>query len=323
MEVLFLWADAVFEGGGVKAIGLVGALCVAEEKGYRWKRVAGTSAGSILASLLAAGYSGQELYEILIEKDFTDFLAPSWYDHIPFLGPSARLWFKKGLHSTKRLEKWLEELLAKKGVRTFGDLKANEIKLHIIVSDITLENLLVLPQDLEMYGHNPDEFSIAKAVSMSCSIPFFFEPARLVNKKINKVCYLVDGAVLSNYPIWLFDAENPEWPTFGFRLTSKDSATGHDIDSPVSMFKALFETMMDAHDNRSIKEQDEVRTIIVPSLDVKLTDFSIDIKKREALFQSGVKAAEAFFNNFTFTNYLDMRSRMDITFDASRRRFSG
>jgi NTE family protein len=28
-----VWADAVFEGGGVKAIGLVGALTVAEEKG--------------------------------------------------------------------------------------------------------------------------------------------------------------------------------------------------------------------------------------------------------------------------------------------------
>ncbi len=306
-----MWADAVFEGGGVKGIGLVGALCVAEKKGYKWKRVAGTSAGSILAALLAAGYTGQEMYEIMINKNFADFLAPTWYDYIPFLGPSARLWFKKGLHSTNRLEKWLEQLLAAKGVHTFADLEQKETKLHVIVSDITLENLLVLPQDLVPYGYDPDCFSVAKAVRMSCSIPFFFEPAKLVNKEINKACYIVDGGLLSNYPVWLFDADDPEWPTFGFRLTSDTVATGNTIDSPLSMFKALFETMMDAHDNRNIREHEQVRTIAVPAKNVKLTDFSIDLKKREELFQSGVTAAEDFFRKFSFSSYLEMRTKVD------------
>ncbi|MFH7813517.1 patatin-like phospholipase family protein, partial [Acetobacter lovaniensis] len=80
--------------------------------------VAGTSAGSILAALLAAGYTGKEMYEIMVKKNFTDFLIPTWYDYVPFLGPSARLWFKKGLYPTTRLEKWLEQLLAAKGVST-------------------------------------------------------------------------------------------------------------------------------------------------------------------------------------------------------------
>ena len=52
-----LKADAVFEGGGVKGIGLVGAVAFAEEKGYRWVNLAGTSAGAIVAALLAAGYN--------------------------------------------------------------------------------------------------------------------------------------------------------------------------------------------------------------------------------------------------------------------------
>lgn len=317
-----MWADAVFEGGGVKGIGLVGAICVTEEKGYRWKRVAGTSAGSILASLLAAGYTGQELYEIMVNKNFADFLAPTWYDYIPFLGPSARLWFKKGLYPTSRLEKWIDQLLAAKGVYTFADLQQKETKLHIIVSDITLENLLVFPQDLIAYGHDPACFPVSKAVCMSCSIPFFFEPAKLVNKEINKTCYLVDGAILSNYPVWLFDADNPEWPTFGFRLTSDTVATGHDIDSPLSMFRALFETMMDAHDNRNIREHDQVRTIMVPANNVKLTDFTIDLKKREELFQSGVRAAEDFFKKFSFSSYLEMRSKAD-KLDVNNKRYIG
>ena len=56
-----LKADAVFEGGGVKGIGLVGAVAVAEERGYQWVNVAGTSAGAIVAALLAAGYSAAEI----------------------------------------------------------------------------------------------------------------------------------------------------------------------------------------------------------------------------------------------------------------------
>ncbi len=49
--------DGVFEGGGVRGIAHVGAICALAEKGYEWERVAGTSAGSIIAALLAAGYS--------------------------------------------------------------------------------------------------------------------------------------------------------------------------------------------------------------------------------------------------------------------------
>ena len=56
-----LYADAVFEGGGVKGIGLVGAVAVAEEKGYRWMNLAGTSAGAIVDTLIAAGYTAEEM----------------------------------------------------------------------------------------------------------------------------------------------------------------------------------------------------------------------------------------------------------------------
>ena len=51
--------DGVFSGGGLKGFALVGAYQVLEEKGYQFQRVAGTSAGAILASFIAAGYSAQ------------------------------------------------------------------------------------------------------------------------------------------------------------------------------------------------------------------------------------------------------------------------
>ena len=51
----------VFLKEAVRGIAHVGAICALAEKGYEWERVAGTSAGSIIAALLAAGYSCSEL----------------------------------------------------------------------------------------------------------------------------------------------------------------------------------------------------------------------------------------------------------------------
>lgn len=44
----------VFEGGGVRGTALVGAVAAAEKKGIGFRAVAGTSAGAIVASLIAA-----------------------------------------------------------------------------------------------------------------------------------------------------------------------------------------------------------------------------------------------------------------------------
>ncbi|MDA8354331.1 MAG: patatin-like phospholipase family protein [Firmicutes bacterium] len=299
-----MFADAVLEGGGVKAFGLVGALSVAEAKGYEWRRLAGTSAGSLVASLLAAGYRSEELYRLLETFDFTRFTPSSWYHRIPGIGPGVRLLIKKGLYSGKPLEQWVGELLAKKGVYTFSDLKTR--KLSIIASDISRGNLMVLPEDLKHYGIPAEDFSVARAVRMSCSIPLFFDPVKVSHRASKKPSYVVDGGVLSNFPIWLFDQKRPRWPTFGFRFVSDDPQP-RSIEGPVSLLWAMFTTMMDAHDNRHIKEQDRVRTIQVPTLDVKMTDFDLSLEKREALYESGVNAAQNFFRDWTFNRYLTLR----------------
>jgi len=60
-ETMKLRADAVFEGGGVKGIGLVGAVAEIERAGYLFVNLAGTSAGAIGASLLAVDYKADEI----------------------------------------------------------------------------------------------------------------------------------------------------------------------------------------------------------------------------------------------------------------------
>jgi len=310
-----LKADAVFEGGGVKGVGLVGAVAVAEEKGYRWENMAGTSAGAIVAALIAAGYTGVELKEIMKELDYNRFKDTSLVDRVPVLGPLTSLVFEKGIYEGDFLVNWIKELLKAKSIETFGDLiledhKGEEqyrFKLQVIASDITRGRMLVLPQDINEYGIHAEELSVALAVRMSMSIPFFFEPITLRNAKTGDISYIVDGGLLSNFPVWLFDTREgtPEWPTFGFKLVEPEEGQPNKIRGPISLLTSLFATMMEAHDARYIKDEHFVRTIAIPTLGVKTTEFDISLEKSEALYQSGRQAAEKFFESWDFGQYVN------------------
>src|SRR4051794_17242169 len=63
-------ADLVLEGGGVKGLGLVGAVLELLGAGYTFARVAGTSAGAVVASLIAAGAGGDDLEAIMQRLDY-------------------------------------------------------------------------------------------------------------------------------------------------------------------------------------------------------------------------------------------------------------
>lgn len=309
--------NGVFEGGGVKAIALAGAIKAAEEEGVKFHQVAGTSSGAIVASLLAAGYRADELKKIIIETPFSDFLGKSWLHQMPIVGPAVRLFIKKGLYSGQRLERWIEEKLAAKGVRSFSDLPRG--KLRIIASDISQGKLLVLPDDIAQYGIDPQKFTVAKAVRMSTSIPYFFDPVILrksakLRKKgesfSDQFIYIVDGGLLSNFPLWIYDEENgkiPEKdqiPTLGFHLVGKQTAESRSIVGPLSMFHALFATMMGAHDERYIDEKNRFRTIKVPTLGVRVTDFDITPEKSLELYKAGYAAGKAYFKKWSHKDYI-------------------
>lgn len=124
--------------------------------------------------------------------------------------------------------------------------------------------------------------------------------------KTNQISYIVDGGVLSNFPVWLFDTEGkaPAWPTLGFKLVEPEEGAPHRIRGPISLLGALFNTMMEAHDARYIKDENFARTIPILTLGVKTTEFNISREKSEALYQSGREAAEEFFAAWDFNRYI-------------------
>jgi predicted acylesterase/phospholipase RssA len=90
--------DGVFEGGGVKGIGLVGALAYLEDQGYEPVNLAGTSAGAIVAALRAAGYSGHDLKQTLMGMDLRKFTDPTIVGRLPVAGPIISLMRRLGIY---------------------------------------------------------------------------------------------------------------------------------------------------------------------------------------------------------------------------------
>lgn len=310
--------DGVFEGGGVRGIAHVGAICALEEHGYEWERVAGTSAGAIIAALLASGYTGKELRTIINGADYTNFLTKTWLDKIPLIGKGANVWFKMGIYKNDFIEKWLGDLLSQKGVYCFSDLP-NPDGLKIIASDISNGKMVIFPDDLPQYGFPNKKFSIAKAARMSSTIPFFFQPVKWKTPKWKQPCYILDGGILSNYPIWIFDSPNiPRWPTFGFHFVKSEiQAEPVHFEEPVSMFKGLFKTMMQAHDLRYLNTEARARTIKIPTGNITSTNFNLSDKEKEQLYHSGYQATEHFLSSWNFNHYIH-RYRRDSSASNNR-----
>ena len=131
----------------------------------------------------------------------------------------------------------------------------------MIGTDLAHTRMVVFPQDVKFYVDDsgnplkPEEFPIADAVRISAGFPYFFPPMKLRDGVTKKDGVLVDGGVVSAYPIFLFDSEDPKHPTWGFRLYSgkpPESPRYQEIDGFfwwVDMLKAIVDTSMNAFDN--------------------------------------------------------------------------
>jgi NTE family protein len=295
-----LLIDGVFSGGGIKGFALIGAYEVLEKRGLKFKRIAGTSAGAIISSLIAAGYSSREILQLMEDLDLKQFLDER-KSFIPF--PLAKwffLYWRMGLYKGNKLESWLQEKLCAKGIQTFGDLPKEA--LRVIASDLTNGKMLVLPDDLESYGIIAESFPIAKAVRMSCSLPYFFEPVKLktpIGKSI-----VVDGGVLSNFPIWLFQKQftsKSVRPVIGIKLNSNDPKKNkRKINNALDMYAALFETMKEAHDARHIPRKHEKNIIFIPIENALSTEFHITEEKKRQLINIGREKTEKFLKTWTY-----------------------
>lgn len=319
-----LCVDLVCEGGGVKGIGLVGAISVLEEHGYKFQNIAGSSAGAIVAALLAAGYNAAELRDILMGLDFNKFKDVSY--RLPFLSASLAVLKQRGVYKGEFLLNWIRPLLEAKGVYTFRDLLKEEpdsspypFKLQVTASDITSRRMLLLPQDARVLGVEPADLEVAMAVRMSMGIPIFFEPVRMANAGTGREHLIVDGGICSNFPVWIFDGE-PRWPTFGLllvepdpkqpiadRLPGPDEEDEDDeggINAVLDYLKSLAATVLESRDRYYMESAEFARTIAIPTLGIGTTQFNLGPARVMELYESGRTAAEKFLSTWSYDGYM-------------------
>ena len=319
-------ADLVLEGGGVKGIGLVGAMLVLDEAGYRFPRIAGTSSGAIAASLAAAiqqsGRSLSLLRGYLGSVDYLRFEDKSLIARLTGgLGSAAHLLLDMGLYSGDYLAEWLSPILADLGVTSFRQLEippgedpgasipdGQRYRLLVLASDITRRTLVRMPWDYPIYGLPAGEQSIVSAVRASMSIPFFFEPVRMKTRRSTSPEYgdwpggtvtLVDGGMLSNFPLQSFDRADQvpsRWPTFGIKLSARQIQMSPDRPAGNTVGEAIdcLRTMITEWDRYHLDAEAARSTIFVDCGTINSTDFALTLQDQQQLYDSGCRAATQF-----------------------------
>jgi NTE family protein len=310
-----LKADLVLEGGGVKGIGLLGAVLMLAEAGYSFPRVAGTSAGAIVASLVAAyqkaGKDLEELVDVMNSVQYARFADGSVLERLTGrLGEGVELLLHEGAHSGNYLVEWLSGELERAGVSTFRDLALDDpggsladyqrYSLVVHTSDLSRRALVRLPWDYPQYGKAAAAERVVDAVRASMSIPFYFRPVDV--DIANGTVTWVDGGLLSNFPITVFDrtdGQPPRWPTWGVKLSGRPPVTtDRPVRGAIGIAINCLETLT-ADWNRYRLDAEGVnrRTIFVDTTGVASTNFGIDAATRQRLYQSGRAAAQNFLAN--------------------------
>ncbi len=160
----------VFSGGGALGLAHIGAIKALEEYGIEPKYVAGTSMGAIIGVMYAAGYSADEIMQIVKEKRLYKV------GHLITWQSALR---NKGMSTQRTLLRELSEFVPH---NSFDSL---ERKFMVCVTDVESGNAVYRSE-----GGNLFEY-----VAASASIPALFEPMM-----IDSVRY-VDGGLADNLPV--------------------------------------------------------------------------------------------------------------------------
>jgi len=325
----YIFKNLVFEGGGAKGIAYLGVTEVLKRKGIlkNIERIGGASAGAINALLIGLNYKGNELKTFLMDLNFKDFLD----DSPGFMRDFRRLRKKYGWYKGDRFYNWIKDRIREKTGNpnsTFKDIydgkEENKFKdIYFIGANISIGFA-------EIYSYEDTPLmEVAKAVRISMSIPLFFAALR---KNDEDVC--VDGGLINNYPVKLFDREkyvqvnrrkpkyykkynrelketnhkNNIWvfnkETLGFRLDSaKEIAVFRNHKEPdhkeikgfIDYAFCLISTVFNIQSSMHLHSDDWKRTIYINTLGVSTFDFDMSKKSKIKLIESGKKCTEDYF----------------------------
>ena len=245
--------NLAFSGSGQLYPAFVGVLMCLEDRGYSIAEISATSGGAIIAAAFASGFEpGIELISLIkstlpIKNRLFDFSLRSL----------LRRW---GLIKGDRIE----EKFRKHFCARLADCK---VPLHITASNISARRARVISS-----AADPD-FSTARAVRASISLPFIFAPV-VIDGDI-----YVDGGWLMNLPCEVF---KNDLPVLAFRFKNRN-AVSSSIKSAAKYVGALLEAVIDGDPERLPREPISVIDIATrhSTLSFNVSDRDVDEMIRE------------------------------------------
>lgn len=304
------YENLIFEGAGIRGIAYSGVLKELESseilKGI--SRVGGTSAGAITALMVSLGYNSDEIYEIISETKFQKFNDGEFI----FFGGFSRLTGKYGWYKGNEFTKWLEKIIKNKTGNseiTFKELQEKGYKqLYVTATCMNKQKLLIF--SYETYP----QMKVKDAVRISMSIPLYFEAVFIDslgkvyknNKKIENLDIVVDGGIIGNFPIFIFDSividssnhkiRIPNFKTIGVRIDSDSQIKSDSIDqelTPIEINKisdyleAFYIIILENLNRNQLITEDWERTISVSSVGIDPKIKKLTIEQKMALIKSG------------------------------------
>lgn len=183
-------------GGGVKGAAHIGVLKALEENKIKIDYIGGTSSGSIVATLYAAGFTPDEIYEIFIKycKKIKYIEGKNVLKLLWGLISTGKIKID-GLNSGKSIYKLIRKVCGEKNINYISD-----IKFPLVIPSVNMntgEVICFTSKNIRGFSDNTIfncDVPIAKAVEASCSFPVVFSPCIYKNSK------LLDGGVRENSP---------------------------------------------------------------------------------------------------------------------------
>lgn len=296
----------VFQGGGCKGSAYVGVYQALMSRGVSFSGVVGTSVGSIIATLISAGATPQQLSKAIKSLDFKKFIGEpkKINEYTPVILPQpvriAMNYYKEksdyvkhaipflnflGLHSSDYIKEWIETVLLQvlgknQGPVLFRDLK---IPLHIICSDLKTQKVKTWST------LNNQENEVSSAVQKSCNMPLFFQPIEM---------RYVDGGLLSNLPAFIFKDEADKLYNRILAFNLKSEIVNKEINNIEAYLKSLVNTTLDGNLDIQLSMINNLNVIDINTGDISATDFDkITPEKVEYLIGQGQKATEDFLDD--------------------------
>ena len=273
----------LFGGGAIRGAAYVGTMRAMEELGISPHTLAGSSVGSVIAGLIAVGYTADELDEVFIKFNFEMFR-----DVQLTLGP------KFALSKGELFLEWIRDLIEQK---FYGENFKKGSHKAVTFKDIE-KDLIIITTDLSSFEtkefsrfETPD-FEIASAIRISCGMPGLMRPIEYNNR------ILVDGDLQKSWPMWKLSKHlrPSNERILEFRLEGDFEGNDMNTIEFVNSLYAFTTSMATAFIIDIYGKKDMFDYIVINTGDINIVDFNMPEDKRRSLMQLGYSQTMDYFN---------------------------